>query len=201
MKVSGKKVAENRAALVATARKLLKEHGLQGAGVTEISREAGLTQGGLYSQFKSKNALVAEAVRCSLADGAKLVQQGLDTGPQAISAYLDAYVSEDHVTDISESCMVAACASEMWRQDQEIAAAFADGFSRLLEMLQAAFPGTMQQETVRRRAITLFAGMVGAVTLARAVQAADPALSRELIAAARRELEILAECPSATATG
>ena len=141
MKVSGKKAAENRAALVATARKLLKEHGFNGAGVTEISRKAGLTQGGLYSQFKSKNALVAEAVRCSLADGAKLVQQVLESGPQAIPAYLDAYVSEDHVTDVGESCMVAACASEMWRQDQEIAAAFADGFSRLLDTVAGRVPG------------------------------------------------------------
>lgn len=193
MKVSGKKAAENRAALVATARRLLKEHGFKGAGVTEISREAGLTQGGLYSQFKSKNALVAEAVRCSLADGARLMQQVLESGPQAIPAYLDAYVSEDHVSDVGESCMVAACASEMWRQDQEIAAAFADGFRHMLALLQDAFPDTMQAETARRRAITLFAGMVGAVTLARAVQAADPALSRELIAAARQELETLAE--------
>jgi TetR/AcrR family transcriptional regulator, transcriptional repressor for nem operon len=192
VKVSGKKAAENRAALVATARRLLNEHGFKGAGVTEISREAGLTQGGLYSQFKSKNALVAEAVRCSLADGARLVQQVLESGPQAVSAYLDAYVSENHVSDVSESCMVAACASEMWRQDEEIAAAFADGFRHMLELLQGAFPDTMQTETARRRAITLFAGMAGAVTLARAVQAADPALSREMIAAARQELEMLA---------
>jgi len=193
VKVSGKKAAENRAALVATARKLLKEHGLKGAGVNEISREAGLTQGGLYSQFGSKNALIAEAVRCSLADGVKLVQQVLGSGPQAVPAYLAAYVSDDHVTDVGESCMVAACASEMWRQDKEIAAAFADGFSRLLELLEGAFPEKMAPETARRRAITLFAGMVGTVTLARAVHAADPALSQELIAAARQELATLAD--------
>ena len=193
MKVSGKKAAENRAALVATARRLLNEHGFKGAGVTEISREAGLTQGGLYSQFKSKNALVAEAVRCSLADGAKLAQQVLERGPQAIPAYLDAYVSEDHVSDVGESCMLAACVSEMWRQDQEIAGAFADGFRRMLELLEGAFPDTMPAETAHRRAITLFAGMVGAVTLARAVQAADPPLSQELIAAVRQELKTLAD--------
>ncbi|WP_170114611.1 hypothetical protein [Rhodopila globiformis] len=80
----------------------------------------------------------------------------------------------------------------MWRQDQEIAAAFAEGFGRFLELLQREFPDTMPAETARRRAITLFAGMVGTVTLARAVQAADPALSRELIAAARQELKALA---------
>jgi len=193
VKVSGKKAAENRAALIATACKLLKEHGFSGTGVNEISRKAGLTQGGLYSQFKSKNALVAEAVRCSLADGATLVQQVLESEPQALLAYLDTYLSDDHVRDVGESCMVAACAPEMWRQDQEIAAAFAEGFGRFLELLQREFPDTMPAEIARRRAITLFAGMVGTVTLARAVQAADPALSRELIAATRQELKALAE--------
>ncbi|HYZ23871.1 MAG TPA: helix-turn-helix domain-containing protein, partial [Rhodopila sp.] len=54
MKVSGTKVAENRAALIATAKRMLRERGFGGAGVAEISRAAGLTQGALYGQFKSK---------------------------------------------------------------------------------------------------------------------------------------------------
>ncbi|MBS0642319.1 MAG: hypothetical protein JSS43_20845, partial [Proteobacteria bacterium] len=126
-------------------------------------------------------------------DGATEAQKVLQSGPQAITAYLNAYLSDEHVKDVGESCMVASCASEMWRQDAEIAAAFAEGFRHLLELLQDAFPESVPDEAARRRAITLFAGMVGTVTLARAVQAADPALSRELIEAARQELGNLAE--------
>jgi TetR/AcrR family transcriptional repressor of nem operon len=192
VKVSSKKSAEHRAALVATARKLLKERGLGSAGVIEISREAGLTQGGLYSQFKSKNALVAEAVRTSLADGVSVLQALCETAPEPIPAYLDAYVSEDHVKDVGSSCMISACVSDLWRQDEAIAAAFADGFRRLLDVLEGTFPEDVPPDAARRRAITLFAGMVGTVALARAVEAADPDLSRELIAAGRKELEQLA---------
>ena len=69
MKVSREKVAEHREALLATARRLLQEHGFDGAAVAEISRAAGLTQGALYGQFKSKDALAAEAIRQSFAEG------------------------------------------------------------------------------------------------------------------------------------
>jgi TetR/AcrR family transcriptional repressor of nem operon len=193
VKVSGKKAAENRAALIATARKMLTEFGFAGAGVNEISREAGLTQGGLYSQFKSKNALVAEAVRSSLNDGVAAVEKLRADDPSFIPAYLGLYVSEDHVRDVEDCCMISACVSDLWRQDKEIAAAFADGFRRLLAVLEGAFPDGVPPDVARRRAITLFAGMVGTVSLARAVEAADPDLSRELIASARQELEALAE--------
>jgi TetR/AcrR family transcriptional repressor of nem operon len=69
LKVSSAKVAEHRKALLETARRLLQERGFDGAAVADISREAGLTQGALYSQFGSKDALAAEAVRKSFAEG------------------------------------------------------------------------------------------------------------------------------------
>ena len=92
MKVSGKKAAEHRAALVATARRLLQERGFDGAGVAEISREAGLTQGALYGQFKSKGALAREAACKALADGAASWRELREAVPDPLSAYLDAYL-------------------------------------------------------------------------------------------------------------
>ncbi len=99
MRVSGKKVAEHRAALVETAKRLFQERGFDGAGVVEISREAGLTQGALYSQFKSKDVLAAEAVRKAFADGAAAWNELRDSAPDALSAYLDAYLSNTHLTE------------------------------------------------------------------------------------------------------
>ena len=96
MKVSGKKVAEHRAALLATARRLLQEQGFDGAGVAEISREAGLTQGALYGQFKSKGALAKEAVCKAFADGAASWRELREAAPDALSAYLDAYLCQSH---------------------------------------------------------------------------------------------------------
>ena len=100
MKVSGKKVAENRAALVDTAKRLLQERGFDGAGVIDISRAAGLTQGALYGQFGSKDGLAAEAVRKAFADGIVAWRRLHENAPDPLAAYLDAYLSEVHLTDV-----------------------------------------------------------------------------------------------------
>ena len=192
MRVSGKKVAEHRAALVGTAKRLLQERGFEGAGVAEISREAGLTQGALYGQFKSKDLLVAEAVRKAFADGASVWNALRDSASDALSAYLDAYLSETHLTDVGSGCVIAACLSEVRRQDGRIGAAFTEGFLTMVEVIQHSLPGAMPPEEARRRAVALIAALVGSVAMARAVEATDPGLAREIISAARDELEQLA---------
>jgi TetR/AcrR family transcriptional repressor of nem operon len=192
MKVSGKKVAENRAALVSTAQRLLQERGFDGAGVVEISREAGLTQGALYGQFGSKDGLAAEAIRTAFAEGAIAWRELGDTSPNPLAAYLDAYLSESHLTDVGSGCVLAACLSEVRRQDPAIGAAFTDGLSKMIEQLQRALPGATAPDDARRRALTVLSGLVGSVAMARAVAPTDPALAREIIAAARCELERLA---------
>lgn len=192
VKVSGKKVAEHRAALVETAKRLLQERGFDGAGVVDISHEAGLTQGALYGQFKSKDVLAAEAIRKAFADGAAVWTELRDSAPDVLSAYLDAYLSEAHLTDVGCGCVVAACLSDVRRQDNAIGAAFTEGFSAMVELMQQALPSATPPEQARRRALTLISALVGSVAMARAVQATDPALAREIISAARDELEQLA---------
>ena len=189
MKVSGTKVAEHRAALVETAGKLLKERGFDGAGVVEICREAGLSQGALYGQFKSKNALAAEAVRTAFADGAAVWNELRDNAPDALTAFLDAYLSDTHLMDAGSGCLITACISEVRRQDDVIGAAFTEGLSAMVELMQHALPTGTPPEEARRRALTLVSSLVGSVALARAVEATDPALAREILSAARNELE------------
>ena len=188
MKVSGKKVAEHRTALLATARRLLHEQGFDGAGVAEISREAGLTQGALYGQFKSKGALAKEAVCKAFADGAASWRELREAAPDALSAYLDAYLCQSH----GGGCLLAACVSDVPRQDEAIGAAFAEGFLDLVALIEDAFPEGTPKEVARRRALTLVSAMVGSVAMARALEKTDPKLSREIIAAAREELGRLA---------
>lgn len=192
MKVSGTKVAEHRAALVEAAKKLLLERGFDGAGVVEISREAGLTQGALYGQFKSKDVLAAEAVRKACADLAAAWNELRDNAPDVLSAYLDAYLSDTHLAGVGSGCPVAACISEMRRQGGAIGAAFTEGFLTMVESMQRALPSATPPEEARRRALTLISALVGSVAMARAVETTDPALAREIISAARDELEHVA---------
>jgi TetR/AcrR family transcriptional repressor of nem operon len=183
LKVSGAKVAEHRSALIATARRLLQEQGFEGAGVAEISREAGLTQGALYSQFKSKDALAAEATREAFTDGLAAWARTCETAPDTLRAYMDAYLSTEHSK---------ACLSEVRRQDPAICEAFGDGFVRLAELVQGALPEEVPAEEARRRALALLSAMVGSVAMARAVEATNPELAKEIITAARTELGDLA---------
>ncbi len=192
MKVSGKKVAENRAALVDTAKRLLQERGFDGAGVIDISRAAGLTQGALYGQFGSKDGLAAEAVRKAFADGIVAWRRLHENAPDPLAAYLDAYLSEVHLTDVGSGCILAACLTEVRRQDSAIGAAFTDGLSAMAELLQQAIPSATAPDEARRRSLAVLSGLVGSVALARAVASTDPVLAREILAAARAELEQLA---------
>lgn len=189
MKVSGKKAAENRAALVQAAKRLLQERGFEGAGVAEIGREAGLTQGALYNQFGSKDCLVAEAVRKAFADGAAAWRALRETSPNPLAAFLDDYLSEAHLGDVASGCVVAACLSEVRRQDPAIGAAFTGGLSAMAEQLSRALPDATPPEQARRRALAVLAGLAGSVALARAVGPTDPDLAREIVAATRAELE------------
>ncbi|HEY6434021.1 MAG TPA: helix-turn-helix domain-containing protein [Acetobacteraceae bacterium] len=189
MKVSGKQVAEHRAALVATAKRLLQERGFDRAGVAEISREAGLTQGALYGQFKSKNELAREAACKALTEGAASWRKLREAVPDALSAYLDAYLCESHMRDAGSGCLLAACVSDVPRQDAAIGAAFTEGFQDLVALIEDALPEGTSKEVARRRALTLVSAMVGSVAMARALEKTDPDLSRDILAAAREELK------------
>jgi TetR/AcrR family transcriptional regulator, transcriptional repressor for nem operon len=191
VKVSSEKVAEHRAALVATARRLLQERGFDGAAVTEISRAAGLTQGALYGQFKSKDALAAEAIRNSVAERAAFWDDLRDKAPNALLALLDAYLCEAHAEDPGAGCTLAACVSEIGRQDVAIADAYAEGFRRLADLVQQSLPTGTSPEEARRRSIALVSGMVGGVAIARALNKVDPELAKEVLVATREELERL----------
>ncbi len=192
MKVSRKKTAEHRAALVAAARRLLQERGFNGAGVAEISRASGLTQGALYGQFESKDALVAEACRKAFAEGAAAWSELGDKAPDALRAYLDAYLCEAHVKDPGSGCLLAACASEVGRQGDTVGAAFTDGLRSWTELVRRVLPEGTPPKVARRRALVMISALAGSVALARAVQTADPGLAREILAATRKELEELA---------
>jgi TetR/AcrR family transcriptional repressor of nem operon len=192
VKVSRKKVAEHRAALVATAGRLLQKRGFEGAGVAEICREAGLTQGALYGQFKSKDALAREATSKAFADRTTRWRELGQATPDPLSAYLDAYLSESQLKDTEATCLLAACVSDVPRQDASIAAAYANCVRDSAALFEDALPKGVSKQVARRRALTLVSAMVGGIALARALQKTDPDLSREIIAATREELKQLA---------
>lgn len=190
MKVSREQAEKHRAAIVAAASALFRARGLDGVGVAEIMQAAGLTHGGFYGHFASKEALAAEAGAMAFVDGAARVAKDKD-----LAAYLARYLTERHRDASGTGCPMAALAAEIGRREAATQAPFAAGMAdyaaAIEELLRRS--GARKGAETRRRALTLMAAVVGGMTLARASAAADADFSAEILAALRAELQDLAE--------
>jgi TetR/AcrR family transcriptional repressor of nem operon len=176
MRVSRAKAAENRDKIVEVASRMFREHGFDGVGVDAIMQQAGLTHGGFYGHFGSKDELAAEALTKALTRGNEKLSRFTD-----LSGYVSAYLSERHCVDRGDGCGLAALGSDVAREGKGVRCALTDYVGARIDWIAGFFRGTAAAR--RERAIATLSGIVGALTLARAV--GDPALSKEILAAAR----------------
>lgn len=183
MKVSREQAARNRDKVVETASRLFRAHGVDGVGINEVMREAGLTHGGFYNQFPSKEALAAEACAASLTKSAgKWRAIAEAAGPKkAAAAIADNYLSARNRDAPETGCALIALGPDAARRGGELAHAFRDGFEALTGIIETLSDGLSREEALAR-----MAQLVGAMVLARGV--GDPALSSEIMTAARRAL-------------
>lgn len=199
MKVTKEQAAKNRLALVEAAARLVGERGIDGVGVAEISKAAGLTHGALYAQFPSKEALVAEALTYGLKRGYSMLAGSADDRGPTLADFLDFYLSKRHRDDVAGGCAMAASASEISRQDQTICARFTEGFELMVGALEAGLQARASPEDRRQRALVLACAMIGGVAVARAAAGPRPELSDEILVAVRRVLGELGGAPPSSA--
>jgi TetR/AcrR family transcriptional repressor of nem operon len=176
--------ATRRAILTAAAR-IIRERGPDRLGVAEVMREAGLTHGGFYAHFASRDALVAEAIRSMFEGGRQkfVARAGGRTGPEALKTWIDSYVSREHRDNPGGGCAMAALISDMARLEPAARAAFDDGIRGIASRLSAHLPAGAEEHAVS----SLMAEMAGAVALARAVS--DPPLSDRILKTSRAALK------------
>jgi TetR/AcrR family transcriptional repressor of nem operon len=186
LKVTKEKAAENRAALVQAAGRLFRERGIDGVGVAEISKKAGLTHGALYAQFPSKEALAAEAFASAFKGGLEQITADRDGRPATLTDCLDWYLSLDHRDNLATSCPMSASASEVGRQDKVVSERFKEGFEQLVPLMERGLGASPVKAENRQRALAMMAAMIGGVAASRAVAKADPKLSNEILRAVRR---------------
>ena len=171
--------------IVATAARAIRRGGFQGVGVADIMKEAGLTHGGFYAHFASRDALLAEALACAGDEGAARIGKAAAAraaGRSALRSLVDGYLSERHLTSVENGCPVAALASEMPRQAPAVRAAAARRVRGLVSQVRHCLaPGAAADG-----APAIASQLVGALQLARAL--GDNAEGRALLAAARRAL-------------
>jgi len=170
MKVSREQMAENRRRILNVASRLFRERGFDAVSVAEVMKAAGLTHGGFYGHFSSKDDLVAETVGYVLAPG-----ESSDAG---FRAYLDAYLAPRHRDNAAGGCPTAGLAADIRHQTPAARAAMTAGLRSQIERVSAALP-EMDPANRRRTAIGSWAAMVGAMILARAID--DTALSDEVL--------------------
>ncbi|WP_043831035.1 TetR/AcrR family transcriptional regulator [Muricoccus aerilatus] len=184
MRVTRAQAAENRARVVEVASRLFRERGFDGVGVDSLMQEAGLTHGGFYRAFGSKEALAAEAcagtLQASAEHWSRLIE---DAGPDALAAIAQRYLSPRHRDAPGEGCAFAALAVEAGRRDGPVRKTFSQGLKAAIERLTRVVPGRGAAAR-REKAIATFAGLVGTLVLARAAD--DPAFSEEILAAGRK---------------
>ena len=173
--------------LVSLAGRVLREKGPDQLGVAELMRSAGLTHGGFYAHFKSKDALLAEALESAFAHSGHRVRQLTAGLPArlALASYVDWYVSSAHRDNPAIGCPIVALNSDLPRQSRRFRAAFGAGVKSLLAILASWIEGAGIADS-EALAASLLPAMAGAVAIARAVP--DPALSDALLESARNSI-------------
>jgi TetR/AcrR family transcriptional repressor of nem operon len=188
MRYSDTHKAETHANLVKLAGQALREKGPDKLAVAELMQAAGLTHGGFYAHFKSKDALLAEVLEAIFADSAEKLQRMAEGLPprQALARFVYSYVSPAHRDGVATGCPIVALNSDLPRQPKKIRAVFDAGVrtlaGHLARRMEAA--GVEGGEVL---AASVLAAMAGAVAVSRTVS--DRRLSDELLAAARQSIE------------
>ena len=174
-----------REKILKSARRLFNRRGFADVSIDEVMAGAGLTRGGFYAHFPNKETLFAEAVTHILVDHPAQHWEGVDfdlTGPDIVRVIINAYLSDQHMSDIEGSCPMIALPSDVARGGEKVRQAF----RQVLNSMTGIFESQLAPSpTAREDALATAALCVGGMVLARAVD--DPALATELRAAAHAQ--------------
>lgn len=173
--------------IVGAAARAIRRCGYAGTGVADVMKDVGLTHGGFYAHFASREAMLAEAADRAGAEGVAAVERVAAAAPprKALQALLRAYLSKTHVDGVETGCAVAALGSEMPRQAPEVRRAATRRIKDMIDLVARQSP-EWGQPGAHQHALATVATMVGALVLARAVD--DPRLSDALREAALKHL-------------
>ena len=175
--------------IVEAAARAIRRTGYDGTGVADIMKGAGLTHGGFYAHFASREAMLAEAADRAGSESVAMMERIGATAPpsKALQAMMEAYLSKAHVEGVETGCAAAALGSEMPRQAPEVRRAATRRIKEMIDLVARQSPD-WGQPSAHERALVTVATMVGTLVLARAVD--DPRLSDALRKAALKHLAL-----------
>ncbi len=176
MRVSREQAEKNRAHVVEVAGVAFRQHGFDGIGVADLMKSAGLTHGGFYNNFESKDALAIEAVTHVFAETTAAMRELALVSDNPLRAAVELYLSPAHRDAPALGCAIAALSQDAARGSAALHQAFEAGVETYVELIVEL------ARVSRSKAMAIYATMVGALTLSRTV--ADRTLSDEILASA-----------------
>lgn len=178
--------AQTHERVVQAAAAQFRQHGIDGISLADLMKQLGLTHGGFYKHFESRDGLVAEAVDYALADSEQSMRDLLfKAGKPTLPRFVRTYLSEAHRDGRATGCALAALSGDVARNGEYLQLAMRSQIERNLEMLATALVGTPAEQR-RDEALFILSALYGALTMARA--AGDSALSREILHSVRARL-------------
>ncbi len=180
MRMSQEEKARSHERIVASASRLFRERGLEGASVAEVMSDAGMTHGGFYKHFDTKDALVEQALAAAFSEFVRALEASGADG--AFAEYRALYLSRNHLEQAGRGCPVAALGNEVARGSAAIKAAFGAGVRRMINAIACSRTGSAAAR--RTAAMREFSMLVGAMVIARA---SDAELADEVLSACRGE--------------
>ncbi|HEX6342259.1 TetR/AcrR family transcriptional regulator [Umezawaea sp.] len=188
--------ARNRRNILDAAGRLFRARGIDAVGIAELMKGAGLTHGGFYNHFASKDDLVVEvcgaSFAASLASLARTVEDGPDQDGPPLERVVGGYLSTAHRDAPDGGCPSASLVTDAGRHGEAVQGAYAEGVEGYLAGFAAEFLREAERQgreldpaEARRKAVRLLSEMVGALVLARAVRRVEPELSDEILRARR----------------
>lgn len=187
MRKSRQEAAQTRERIVKTAAEEFRQNGIASTGLAEVMTAAGLTHGGFYKHFASKDALVTEAEQSACDTMYEVVAAIIAKTPgrKGIEAVVATYLSTAHRDQPRNGCPFVALGSELARADEATRAVSTAGFQRMVELLTPLY-GDQKSSVAKKRAMSAAATMIGAVTMARVVN--DESLSEAILRSAFTEI-------------
>ena len=184
--VPGSKKEQTRERILRAAARAIRKHGYEGVGVADVMKEAGLTHGGFYAHFASRDALLAAAVGQAGAESAENLNRAIAAAKPGgeLMALVDTYLDDRHVAapEHGLGCAIAAAGSEVPRQQAEVRRAAARRIKDIIGLVERQFP-EWGKAAAHEKAMGIVASMVGALILARGVD--DAQLSKSIRKSAR----------------
>ena len=184
MRYSKEHKAETHARIVKNASVRLREHGAHGIGVADLMKDAGLTHGGFYAHFDSREALVVEAFVHAMDRSTERWRKKAEQTPpeKRLAAIVDSYLTPVHRDDPGHGCAVPALAAEVARESPKTRRAFAAKLEQMIDMLADQIPA-LPRKDARKQAMASLATMMGTMVLARVAGTGE--FSSEILAAGR----------------